>query len=68
MTDFKRTDIEVLANSGAKQIYSFAELHNIPEDWEQVGNYTEPNIEYGYPEILARVLKGDSGQIYIYWL
>ena len=67
-TDFQKIDLEVLLASGAKEIFTFAELRAIPEGWTMLGNYVEPNHEYGYTETLARVLKGDSGQIYIYWL
>lgn len=61
-TNFKKADLEILVNSGAKEIFTFDQLHAIPEGWEMIGDYEE-----NY-ETIARVLKGESGQIYIYYI
>lgn len=68
MTEFTRLDIETLINGGAVEIHNFAELHAIPEGFNFVGNYEEPHPEYGYPVVVARVLKGFSGKMYVYHL
>ena len=61
-TNFKKIDLEVLVNCGAKEIFTFDQLHAIPEGWKMIGDYRE-----NY-ETIARVLKGESGQIYIYYI
>lgn len=69
MMTFMKRELEVMvACNRASEIFSLDELHNIKEGWRQIGNYEEPHPEYGYPEIKARILEGDSGKIYIYWV
>lgn len=67
--DYTKTQLETLVAVGAEEIFNFNDFRNIPEGWTNVGNYIAPNEEYGYPEIKARVLKGEkSGKFYIYWI
>lgn len=68
MKDFTKLEMETLLNAGATEVRGFSELHAIPEGFTIVGNYEEPNPEYGYPEVVARVLRGYSGKDYIYYL
>ena len=66
--NYARTDLEVLVACGAEEVFGLEGLRSIKENWIGLGNYEEPHHIYGYPVIVARVLVGDSGKRYIYWI